>query len=155
MYSSIQVANRFINLARSRGGALTHMQLQKLAYIAHGFYLAITNRPLLNEPVSAWTYGPVIPGMYDAFKNYRDYPITETSPEPLTAPIDPQAEAIINAVFLNYGDKNGIQLSQLTHMPETPWSMAYNGLNNTIIPNEQIRQYYQRLMTNRQGCNGL
>lgn len=155
MYSPIQVANRFINLARSRGEALTHMQLQKLAYIAHGFYLALMKRPLLNEPVSAWTYGPVIPGMYDAFKNYRNNPINEPAFEPITMPMDPQAEAIINGVFMNYADKNGIQLSQLTHMPDTPWSKAYNGFNNTIIPDDEIRHYYQRLITNRDGCNGL
>lgn len=60
MYSPVQIANKFITLGNQHHNPLTHMQLQKLTYIAHGYYLALTGKPLLNECVSAWKYGPVI-----------------------------------------------------------------------------------------------
>ena len=70
-YDAATVANRFIELAESDSGRrLTPMQLIKLTYIAHGFSLAIKNRPLLDESVEAWRYGPVIPSLYRKLKSY-------------------------------------------------------------------------------------
>lgn len=156
MYSPVQVANRFVILGNQHQNPLTHMQLQKLTYIAHGYYLAFTGRPLLNEFVSAWKYGPVIPGMYDAFKNYGNKPVASPAmvPQGMT-PMDPQADSVIGAVYQYYGNKDGIELSTLTHMPGTPWSQAYTGLSSTIIPNEVIKSYYDALITDQQACQGL
>lgn len=156
MYSPVQIANAFVLQGLQHGRPLTHMQVQKLVYIAHGYYLALTGRPLLNELVSAWKFGPVIPGMYDAFKYYGNRSITSPamSPYGVTA-LDPQAISVINAVFKFYGDKDGIELSMLTHKPGTPWSQAYDGFNSTIIPNPVIKQYYDNLLKNQQDCGGL
>lgn len=156
MYSPVQVANAFVVQSMQHNQALTHMQVQKLTYIAHGYYLALTGRPLLNELVSAWKYGPVIPGMYDAFKNYGNRPITSTAMSPYgVSGLDQQAESVIGAVYKFYGNKDGIELSRLTHMPGTPWSQAYDGYNSTIISNEVIKDYYDNLLKNQQTCNGL
>ena len=38
---SPEIANRFIALASADGRALDQIQLQKLVYIAHGWFLAI------------------------------------------------------------------------------------------------------------------
>ncbi|OXV01153.1 Panacea domain-containing protein [Klebsiella pneumoniae] len=156
MYSPVQVANRFVMLGNQQQNPLTHMQLQKLTYIAHGYYLAFTGRPLLNELVSAWKYGPVIPGMYDAFKNYGNRPVIAPAmtPQGMTT-MDAQAEGVIGAVYQYYGGKDGIELSTLTHMPGTPWSQAYNGFSSTIIPNDTIKSYYDGLVAKQPTCRGL
>ncbi len=156
MYSPVQVANRFVMLGNQHMNPLTHMQLQKLTYIAHGYYLALTGRPLINEPVSAWKYGPVIPGMYDAFKDFGNRPVTNPVMSPYGMGVfDPQAESVIGAVYQYYGNKGGIELSTLTHLPGTPWSRAYNGFSSTIIPDGVIKSYYDDLVANRQTCQGL
>ena len=157
MYSPVQIANKFITLGNQHHNPLTHMQLQKLTYIAHGYYLALTGKPLLNECVSAWKYGPVIPGMYDAFKDYGNKPVTNVAVAPFggIVTMDPQAESIIGAVYKFYGSKNGIELSTLTHMPGTPWSQAYNGIGSSIISNDAMNAYYHDLLNNRQQCQGL
>ena len=76
-YDPVTVANRFIELAASKDRALTSMQLNKLTYVAHGFYLAINKRPLIDEPVQAWKYGPVVPSLYRRLKPYGGDPIPE------------------------------------------------------------------------------
>ena len=154
MYNPVQIANRFINLGMQAGKPLTHMQLQKLTYIAHGFHLALTDTPLLNEPVSAWKYGPVIPGMYDAFKGFGNKGVV-LPPEAALSALDPKAQNIVDAVFSIYGKNDGIALSELTHRSGTPWSNAYNGSMSTVIPNEIIKSYYKDLISKQGNCNGL
>ncbi|HGN0868473.1 TPA: Panacea domain-containing protein [Providencia alcalifaciens] len=157
MYNPVQIARRFIVLAASAGHQLTHMQLQKLTYIAHGYSLAILDRPLLNEPVSAWKFGPVIPGMYDTFKQFgnRGIPIDLGLVSMNATDIDSQAESIIEGVYATYGGKDGIALSSLTHQPGTPWSEAYNGYMSTVIPNDLIKSYYNNLVFEQSNCKGL
>ncbi|MFW7226169.1 MULTISPECIES: Panacea domain-containing protein [unclassified Serratia (in: enterobacteria)] len=155
MYNPVRIANKFVALAVQAGESLTHMQLQKLTYIAHGYFLALTDSPLLNEPVSAWKYGPVIPGMYDSFKVFGNRGI----PAPVNAVqdnLDPKAEAVIEAVYRIYGKNDGITLSELTHRPGTPWCDTYNGRqSSTVISNEAIQTYYKNLMSKQGQCNGL
>lgn len=155
MYNPALIARKFIDLAAKSGQQLTHMQLQKLTYIAHGYSLAILNRPLLNEPVSAWKYGPVIPSMYDVFKHFGNKGIPSNMGLSFVPRLNSQDEEIISAVYSTYGDKDGIELSSLTHRAGTPWSEAYNGFMSTVIPNNLIQDYYHQLILMRDECNGL
>ena len=70
MVSSITVANEFISLAKKDGYYFTPMQLLKLVYIAHGWMFGFFNEPLIDDDIEAWKYGPVIPNLYQAIKNY-------------------------------------------------------------------------------------
>jgi uncharacterized phage-associated protein len=63
-YDPKAIANYFIARAAADGKRLTPLQLIKLVYIAHGWYLGLTGEPLINEPPEAWQYGPVIPSLY-------------------------------------------------------------------------------------------
>jgi uncharacterized phage-associated protein len=51
------------------------MKLIKTVFIAHGFYLASKDKPLVNEFVQAWKYGPVIDSVYHEFKGLGHKPI--------------------------------------------------------------------------------
>lgn len=51
------------------------MQLHKLLYYAHGWYLAVVGKPLLNETVSAWKHGPVVPSLYYDLKRFGARPV--------------------------------------------------------------------------------
>ena len=46
----------------------TPMGIVKLVYLAHGWQLGWDGEPLINEPVEAWTYGPVILACTTAIK---------------------------------------------------------------------------------------
>jgi uncharacterized phage-associated protein len=148
-YSAIKVANEFLGLARDDKPPrpLTPLQLIKLVYIAHGFSLVYLDQPLLNEPPQAWQYGPVVPSLYHAVKQYGSSPITDpifgdTDPQELSLP----ARELIAAVYRAYGHLSGIQLSNMTHQQNTPWSTTWNRVGkNAIIPNDIIQSHYREL----------
>lgn len=153
MYSPIQVVNRFIQLAKESGTTLTHMQLQKLLYIAHGFNLAFYDKPLLSDPVCAWKYGPVIPSVYATLRGYRSSPIIdEIRCEGVS--FDTTTDSLLKSVFNTYGKLGGLQLSEFTHRENTPWSATWK-VSGDIINDELIKDYYKRLLKSDASCIGL
>ena len=49
---------------------LTHVKLQQLLYYSQGVTLSITNRKLFKEKILASEHGPIIPEVYNLYKNY-------------------------------------------------------------------------------------
>jgi len=162
-FDSKAVANQFLTLAKNEGKSLTPMQLIKLVYFAHGWYLAITGTPLLNETVQAWKFGPVIPSLYHEFKRFGNSPITERAtktdiigeggtlklrlqaPE-ITGEGSVLAKRVIEKVWEKYKHYSAVQLSNLTHLPDSPWAKTKGReIKGTVIPDDTIRQYYLAL----------
>jgi uncharacterized phage-associated protein len=145
MHDSRTVANRFLRLAAQDGKTLTPMQVLKLVYIAHGWMLGLYGRPLIRDDVQAWKYGPVIPTLYNAMRDYRSAPVTQ----PLRAPkeaLDANEENIVEQVYEIYGKKTGLALSRLTHAAGTPWDLTYeDGTFGIVIPTDIIQDHYRRL----------
>lgn len=148
-YDAATVANRFIELAEEDGGRrLTPMQLIKLAYITHGFSLAIKNRPLLNEAVEAWRYGPVIPSLYRKLKSFGNGGVDKRivrffSSETLAS----EDVELIDAVYAKYGRLTGGQLSFLTHKCGTPWNDVYQpDVYGIELDDADIKRHYVELL---------
>jgi uncharacterized phage-associated protein len=138
-YPASAVANEFLKIAHNANVPITPMKLQKLVYFAHGWYLGLTNCPLINEPVQAWKFGPVIPSIYHALKKYGNNPIRglisdddfygetgfnsyvysiDDGPEPSSNEV---VKKLIARVWEVYGGFSPVQLSNLTHETGTPW----------------------------------
>ena len=157
-YSAKAVANKFLELAQHDNIQLTQMQIQKLVYISHGFNLALTNAPLIDEQVQAWQYGPVISSLYTEFRGFGNQSITSEATittiddnfnvNSITPRInDEQTTQLINAVWNKYNIYSGPNLSDLTHQAGTPWSttLQFNSLFSTI-DNRVIKDYYSNLL---------
>src|SRR5258707_10881642 len=151
MEKPLAIANYFIQKSIETGGVMTPMKLIKLVYISHGWYLALTGKPLLEETVQAWQYGPVVPSIYHEFKNYGKSPITTLSFDFTTLkyplPSDPEIIKFLDKIWAVYGIYDGLQLSALTHQANTPWDITWNqigGKDRKEVPigNELIRTYY-------------
>lgn len=161
-HSSLAVANEFLDRGHREARSLTHMQLQKLVYLAHGWNLAILAQPLIEEHVEAWEFGPVVRNLYDALRDYGRRPITrlirwgDDTPfpsddgAPAREPIAPEEKRLIDRVWELYGGFEAFKLSALTHADDSPWSAVYaKGKKNGVIANESIRQYFAHLITRK------
>ena len=144
-YDAANVANAFIELAAQDGKSLTNMQLQKLVYIAHGFYLALTDQPLIDEDVKAWQWGPVIVSLYESLKHYGAGRVTSRLSAPRDV-LDETAKMVIQYVWKAYGRFTGFQLSGITHKENSPWHEQWESWQYQTIPNEMIAEYYRRLL---------
>jgi uncharacterized phage-associated protein len=142
MYKSLLVGRKILELAKRDEKTLTPMQLIKLVYLSHGWMLGLYNKPLILENIEAWKFGPVIPPLYHAIKQYRSLPVKQIDEK--DSNLDENSQDIINQVYKKYGHLSGITLSMLTHEKESPWEKAWNS-GNTIISNDIIMEYYQGL----------
>ncbi|GBU09958.1 hypothetical protein AwWohl_10960 [Gammaproteobacteria bacterium] len=162
--SSLSVANFFVEKSLETGVELTPMKVIKMVYIAHGWYLANTNEPLINEGVQAWKFGPVIETVYQQFSSFRDSQITrmaqttvrnaDNSFSELTPTLsDDRLRTFLSSVWDAYSKYSGWQLSALTHEKGTPWDETWNkhGQHNArgaLIPNDVIKAHYLLKMKN-------
>ena len=161
--TSMAIANEFLRKPGATG-RLTQMQLLKLAYIAHGWNLAVSGTPLISEDIQAWDYGPVVPALYDHIKFYGSRPITREIQDtddqvyrffskssgraghPYHANVSESEKDVIERVWQRYGMYSGLKLSDLTHRPGTPWFETYFGDGKgAVIPNGRIRAHYLEL----------
>ena len=137
------VAEQILWLRRDTETTLMH--ILKLVYISHGWMLGLYGRSLINEPAEAWRYGPAVSSIYRRYKSFRGDPITTERVDRSDA-FDDEQRDIVEQVHDVYGDFTALQLSALTHKPDTPWDVTYREFGaGAIIRNELIRDYYQRL----------
>ena len=125
----------------------TPMKLIKMIYIAHGWFMAFHDEdtPLINEPVEAWKYGPVISSVFHAFKVYERSPITKPAPGYGNGKsFGADEKDIIDTVVSSYGEFTGVALSDMTHREGTPWSKYFDrSVFSTVIPNAAICEHYR------------
>lgn len=147
------IAAYFINKAIDEGKPLTPLQVQKLVYVAYGWYLAFFRTPLFDThteatQIQAWRYGPVIPDVYQLLKRYGSSAIKEPVLQADLSLIQDDLKTFLNAIYEKYGSLTGFQLSELTHRQNTPWSEAYQAGENNAIHDELIQKHYEGLLEN-------
>jgi uncharacterized phage-associated protein len=155
--STKAIANAIWQICQEQGhGRVSPMKLQKLVYFAHGWHLAYTGLPLIPEEIEAWDYGPVIETLYRDLKHYGSGEITALIPDvefhdmqlSMEYPNveDSQLRAFLGNVVGVYGKFSPIQLSNMTHMPNTPWARVKSEFpwqRSLTIPNELIKDHFQ------------
>ena len=166
-YRAAAVANYFLEKAWSENKTISPMKIQKLVYFAHGWHWVLTDKPLIDERVQAWTYGPVIQSLYHGFKEYGNSNITNllfgTWKEPDSHKIifgfprvdsdDRPVIALLDRIWEVYGPLTAIQLSNMTHTEDGPWKSALSkrspGERGVEIPPKEIKKYFS-LQMNRE-----
>lgn len=153
MFSPKSIANYFLELAAASGESLNPIKLQKLVYYAHGWYSGYTKKPLIDEAVEAWQYGPVIPSLYHEFKRFGSGVIRGKaveyvgfgSPAAVIPPADPDIRKFLTNVWNSYGRYTGVALSEMTHASGTPWDTTWSkcpGVRGQDIPFEHIINWF-------------
>ncbi len=156
-HSSLAIANEFLRRAREIDRSLTQMKLQKLVYIAHGWCLAFSKSPLIEDRIEAWEFGPVIRRLYDATSRYGRSPVSrfikwgddtpfrsDDGEEAFDQLSDPE-QRIVDDIWEHYGDLEAFQLSDLTHQDGTSWAQVFEHGKNRVISDESIREHFAAL----------
>ena len=129
-----------------RGMETTPMHVLKLVYICHGWVLGLTDQPLVDEPVEAWRYGPVLPSVYRRYKSFGRDSITAV-PIDRSEMLGEQQREFVEVVEEVYRNYSALELSSLTHRPDTPWDTTRRQYGiGAIIPNDLIRKHYRELL---------
>lgn len=141
--SAKDVALRFAQLAlevEEESASLTPMHLQKLVYLAQGWFLGIQGEPLFRESIQAWRHGPVVPELYQELKRFENRPVPVGALESEISPptsLSAAAEETIQFVWSKYQDYSAIGLVRLTHA-QAPWLQARTGVAETENSSAQI-----------------
>jgi uncharacterized phage-associated protein len=154
-YPALTIANYFIEKNKSDPGEcpLDQLKLMKLIYFAHGYFLAFKEKRLIMEPVVAWKFGPVIETVYEKFKTFgnKNIKLFPTSDRELDGWYDcswikEEHKVTLDEIWEKMKSISGIQLSNWTHRPESPWTKIWNDggkfSRNAEIPEGNIKEYF-------------
>lgn len=146
MLKALDVANFFVELANGTAEeCMTNLRINKFLYYAQAWSLVRFNKPLFEEEIQAWDYGPVVPSVYHTFKpcGYdrikdiaTDYSLEKFSPE--------QIELLLD-VARYYGQYSSNKLIDMTHEKGGPWEEVYKiGVPCITISKERMKNYFSK-----------
>lgn len=147
-YDVFQIAAKIIAQTDvDSGDNISNLKLQKLLYYMQGFFLAIFDKPLFEEEIEAWMYGPVVPAVYEKYNVHSSNGIKIPNEDPIC--LTEEEEDIFNQVYCQYGQFSALKLMQMTHN-EDPWRSVEPGKGH-IIPKTTISRYFALLIEEDNG----
>lgn len=140
-HSAKDIAKSFLTLTNpDYDDYLSNLKLQKLLYYAQGLHLSLYHKPLFQEDILAWQYGPVVPEVY---REYRDYRGAIPVPENFSNDYLQKEEFdLIQEVYQVFGQFSAFKLVEMTHN-EPPWkTTSING----VISHQKLAGYFLTLV---------
>jgi uncharacterized phage-associated protein len=148
MLTAIDVAYFFVDLANTTSlgsNAMTNLRVNKLLYFAQAHSLVRFGKPLFDENIQAWKYGPVVPSVYQEFKHcgngrIQDIPLDYTPEMFSTDEID-----LLLDVVRHYGQFSSSALVGITHKNGSPWKTVYHEDSvGSVIPADKMKVYFSK-----------
>ena len=136
----IQLANLIIKMAAEKGDLITNLKLQKLLYYEQGYHLACFGKPLFNEEVLAWQYGPVVREVYDAFSKCGGRALMPQGG--VYSFRNKEEEALFEEVFDAYNKYSASYLVEMTHN-EAPWK-SVQANTDSVISKESMKAFFEK-----------
>jgi len=143
MPTALDVADFFIEHEKNSDDPMTNMRVNKYVYLAQGYSLAKLGKPLFDDQIQAWDYGPVVPALYHLFKSdVKAEPILSPVTELTSGVFSREQIDILTQVMIDYGRYSTGQISSMTHERGSPWYRAYvKGANNPISQEDMARYF--------------
>lgn len=113
---------------------ITHLKLQKLVYFAQVVSVVLNKKPLFDEEIQAWKYGPVIESVYQVFQAAGREPI----PTDENFNVDADTEKFLKEIWKAFGKYSASELVSLSH--SKPWQKARDA--GTTIDIGEIKAHY-------------
>jgi uncharacterized phage-associated protein len=108
-----------------------------------GYFIAVFDKKLFEEPIVTWQYGPVVVQAYEYFSKFKDRAIV-LSGKSKKVSLEGQELALFNEIMKEYGQYSAIKLMNMTH-EELPWKKTFNeGMGaGKEIPYELLKNYFK------------
>lgn len=147
MHSSIALARGFLTLAAP--DRLSHMKLQKLLYMAYGWWLVDHVPRLSDEPPCLFRLGPVFPILYERLNATGNVPLALDA-LPGGEVLSQEAQEMLAWTWGRYGRLSAVELASLAHANGSPWMKEAEAWDfkvppNTPIPIDRLRQAFRNL----------
>lgn len=142
-YDSVIAARYLLAVAFSKGKILNVTKVQKLLYIAYGYFLAKKRRVLLDEKPRAWPYGPVFPKTREEVDYENVIPLDSDEFQDIKQ--DEAIKHFFDYLIDEYAKYTASQLSDWSHSEGSPWDRTTRQTNfkwNRAIPDEYISAYF-------------
>jgi uncharacterized phage-associated protein len=119
-YTALQIARYFIKKGEDEKDAanLTNLKLQKILYYAQGWHLANFDKPLFEDSIEAWRYGPAIRSVYQEFKDSGNSILSTPVEGWEINEIDKDTKGFLDEIWKIYKKYSGSDLISLTHNEE-------------------------------------
>jgi uncharacterized phage-associated protein len=157
MYDPKAIANLMLDEAARVGLPLKNLALQKLLYFAHGHFLVERKQPLVSGYFEAWTYGPVHPTAYKAFKaaGANDITFRAERVDPATGecsnipvPDDMDVQRHVERIMQTWGRLSTGRLVDISHAKGAPWDFIQDKGRTSLafglrISDEVIRERFK------------
>ncbi|MDN5249464.1 MAG: DUF4065 domain-containing protein [Alphaproteobacteria bacterium] len=145
MQDSRAIAQAFVEKAKEEGiEPFTPLKLIKLVYLAHAYSLYRFEKPLINNKVEAWPYGPIIPELYYSISSYGRNPVN-TVVGFLSPDLTKEGREAIEYVFDSCKNWTAAQLTNHTHIKGSPWDEAIKiAGEGCLIPDSHIFEYCKK-----------
>ena len=139
--TSLDVSHYFLSKTDDDSGdSISNLKLQKLVYLAQGFHLAIYDKKLFNEPIEAWTHGPVIDSLYHKFKEFGSNGIPAVKIN--LAKYSKNIKNLLEEIWEVYGQFSAWKLRNITH-DHTPWKETSPGSEINL---DSMKLYFKTLL---------
>ncbi|MEJ6849532.1 type II toxin-antitoxin system antitoxin SocA domain-containing protein [Sinorhizobium fredii] len=143
---TVPVLSAAKRLSSRSGWTLSNLELQKILYLAHMFYLGRNNgQPLIPGHFEAWEYGPVHPDLYHRVKVFGSDPVQNIFHGYRELEESPERD-ILDEAYDSLGKAGPGRLVNATHRRGGAWDINYiPGVRHCTIPNEDILNEYRGL----------
>lgn len=147
-YTASEIAKVVLRIFdRESGDVITHLYLQKILYYVQAWALAFGLGPVFDEDFQAWAHGPVVPEVFQEYKDYHYDPIPVPSE---WREVDKTTLEHISKILEAYSQYSAKQLEHFTH-EEDPWRIARDGCPlgqrcENIITKDSMIDYYSKQM---------
>ena len=148
-YNSIDVAKYIVAVANERHLSINMTKVQKLLYIAYGFFLVVKGYRLTNEHPQTWPYGPVFPTTRNKLLKVDLYSINMNDECLSKLKDDNDLKSLTALVFNNFGEWSAAKLTEWSHSDGSPWERTVGADNFTWgdrIPDEYIMSYFDSMI---------
>ena len=127
---------------------ITETQEPSPQHIAHGYMMGRHRKPLLDEDIQAYQYGPIIKSVHNKVRYYGSSPVLKIKgASAWKGQFTTQEYEIIREVVSLYGAHTALTLSAAMHHPSTPWSITREYANGDApISNDLIGIFYSKLL---------